>query len=189
MRTWGPLATVMALGAVGCQPELAAPGLRDLQGQVHTPTAPVGDAVHVLIFTSHECPIANGYAPTLKTLEARWSTEPRVQLFLVHVEPDLTAAAARDHARDYALAGTILLDPTHAAAQACGVTKTPEAVVMTAKGQLYRGRIDDQWRKLGSRAPAASSHDLADAVTCALQDERIPEPHPQAVGCLLPEPR
>ena len=189
MRSWGPLATVMTLSVMGCQAEVVAPGLRDLEGRVHTPTAPIGDAVHVLIFTSHECPIANGYAPTLRALEARWTSEPRVQLFLVHVDPDLTAAAARDHARDYSLAGTILLDPTHAAAKACGVTKTPEAVLVTSKGQLYRGRIDDQWRKLGSRAPRASRHDLADAVTRALKGHQIPEPHPQAVGCLLPDPR
>ena len=113
--------------------------------------------MHVLVFTSHECPIANAYAPTLQHLAASWR-DAAVQLFVVHVDPDLTAAAAREHARAYALPGTIVLDPAHVLAAALGVTRTPEAVVLTAGGPAYRGRIDDQWRSLGTRAPAATTH-------------------------------
>jgi len=179
------LATTL-LALAGCAG--GAIEVHDLNGQPHAPLQPTGDAVHVILFTSHECPIANGYAPTIASLHEAWQSEPRVRLFLVHVDPDLTAEQAREHASDYSLPGTILRDPTHQLATACGVSITPEAVVRTAKGQLYRGRIDDQWRKLGSRAPAASQHDLKDAVRLTLAGDVVPLPHPKAVGCLLPEP-
>ena len=180
------LMTVSVLG--GCAAEQVGPSLQDLDGASHAPLDVRGDRVHVLIFTSHECPIANAYAPTLQALQAEWADQPRVRLFLLHVDPDLSLEQARQHALEYQLPGTVLLDPGQAAASACGATITPEAVVLTAAGQLYRGRIDDQWRKLGSRAPAASSRDLAEAVTLALDGTRSPEPHPKAVGCLLPDP-
>lgn len=163
--------------------------LPDCQGQQHAPLAATVDAVHVILFISHECPIANGYAPTVRELHEEWSKNARVRLFLVHVDPDFSAAAAMVHAKDYELPGTILMDPEQALARQCGATITPEAIVVSAAGIGYRGRIDDQWRKLGSRAPEASQHDLADAVASVLVGLPVAQPFPKAVGCLLPEPR
>jgi len=185
------LATTVLAAACANPATTPSPALefRDLDGRAHTPLRPEGDAVHVLVFTSHECPIANGYAPTLQALHRAWQQQPRVRLFLVHVDPDLTETEAREHAAAYQLPGAILLDPRHQLVGPCGATITPEAVVRTAAGQMYRGRIDDQWRKLGSRAPAASQNDLADAVTLVLAGRPPHGPHPKAVGCLLPEPR
>lgn len=182
------LASVLFTLGTGCTKDAAAPRVADVTGAWHTPTHPIGDAVHVVVFTSQECPIANSYAPTLAKLQEAWRSEPRVRLFLVHVDPDLTVADARRHAAEYALPGAVLLDPTHAAVRASGASITPEAVVWSAGEVVYRGRIDDQWRKLGSRAPAASTNDLRDAVALALRGEPTPLPHPPAVGCLLPEP-
>lgn len=162
--------------------------VQNCKGEDHAPLTVTGDAIHVVVFTSHECPIANAYAPTLRELHAEWATDPRIRLFLVHVDPDLSADAADAHAKDYELPGTILLDPKHVLAKACGATITPEAVVMTANGIVYRGRIDDQWRKLGSRAPQASRHDLAMAVGAVVNGKQVAQPFPKAVGCLLPEP-
>ena len=160
----------------------------DLDGAPHEPLA-VGDgAVHVLVFTSHECPIANSYVPTLRELATSWNGTA-VRLFVNHVDPDLTAEAARSHARDYGLPGTIVLDPHQHLAHAVGATKTPEAVVLTRSGMVYRGRIDDQWSALGSRAQAATSHDLRDAVEAALAGRPAAVASTPVVGCLLPEPR
>jgi len=182
-----PMSLLLAL--TGCASPSSGPRVQDVDGAWHTPLDARGDDVRVLIFTSDECPIANAYAPTLGRLHEAWSEDPRVRLYLVHVDPDMTGARAAAHAREYRLPGTLLLDPTHALARACGATVTPEAVVRTEAGQVYRGRIDDLWRGLGRRGQAASSRDLADAVALARAGRRVPEPHPRAVGCLLPEPR
>ena len=183
------LACALAAPSPSCSKGPLAPSILDIAGARHAPTDVTGDAVHVLVFTSHECPIANSYAPTLGALQEAWQQTPRVRLFLVHVDPDLSAADALAHAQDYALPGTVLLDPTHAVTRACGATMTPEAVVLTAQGTAYKGRIDDQWRRLGSRAPVARTRDLADAVRAALAGERVETPFTAVVGCLLPEPR
>lgn len=184
-------AAALALGLclVACADADVGPSVPDLDGVLCAPLdVPAGD-VHVLVFTSDECPIANAYAPTLGALHETWTATGRVRLFLVHVDPDMTAARAAEHAAAYALPGRLLLDPAQTLAHACGATITPEAVVRVPGGQVYRGRIDDQWRALGSRAPAAAQRDLARAVELALAGSPVPAPHPPAVGCLFPEPR
>lgn len=176
----GALALLAACAAAG-------PRVVDLDGVAQDPRRVPRGRVHVLVFTSHECPIANAYAPTLRDLAAAWRDRP-VDLFVVHVDPDLTAAQARAHAADHGLPGTILLDPGHDLARALGATRTPEAVVLLPGAVAYRGRIDDQWPSLGTRVPATRP-DLDRAVDAALRGEATPGPHPPAVGCLLPEPR
>jgi hypothetical protein len=181
-RTFAALALWLATACTG--PVAAT----DLEGRpCELPPCPAG-AVQVVVFTSHECPIANAYAPTLQTLAAGWIDLP-VALWLVHTGPDLTPAAARMHARDYGLPGTILLDPTHHLARALGATRTPEAVVRDHRGITYRGRIDDQWVALGTRTRAATVHDLQHAVAATLAGRPVPLPHAPAVGCLLPRAR
>ena len=165
-----------------------SPTAVDLDGHPQTPLAVADGSVHVLVFTSHECPIANAYAPVLRELAEGWRHHP-VRLFLVHVDPDLTATAAREHARSYELPGTVLLDPPQQLASHLGVTRTPEAVVLRPGHVAYRGRIDDRWHALGKSQPTATRHDLQDAVALALTGRDVPLPHPWAVGCLLPEPR
>jgi hypothetical protein len=166
----------------------ASPALRDLDGALHQPLERGPGTVHVVVFTSQECPIANGYAPTLKALAASWIGKP-VRLFLAHVDPDLTAEQARAHAKAFDLPGTVLLDPHHDLARALGATRTPEAVVLGAAGIAYRGRIDDQWAALGSRAQEASVHDLRDAVAAVLAGRPVAVATTDVVGCLLPEPK
>jgi hypothetical protein len=61
--------------------------------------------------------------------------------------------------------------------------------VLDAAGLVYRGRIDDQWSALGARAPAASRHDLRDAVAARLAGRPVAVARTESVGCLLPEPR
>lgn len=153
--------------------------------------APLAAAPHevvVVVFTSHECPIANALAPTLASLAGTFRDQP-VRWSIVHVDPDLTAAAAAQHARDYALPGRILLDPQHRLVQQLGARRTPEAFVIRAGTVHYRGAIDDQWAAIGARAQAPNHQYLRDAVQQALAGQPAVPAHTEPVGCLLPEPR
>lgn len=179
---------VVAVLLVGCGSPSSKVTLTDLDGQPHAPQEVAAGQVHVVVFTSHECPIANAYAPTLGNLAKEWGNG-RVRMFMVHVDPDLPVAAARKHREDYRLPGTVLMDPTHKLATALSAVRTPEAVVLTDAGVVYRGRIDNQWPELGVRTPKATKHELRDAVEVALRGDKVPSPHPPAVGCLLPELR
>ncbi|MCA8954025.1 MAG: redoxin domain-containing protein [Planctomycetes bacterium] len=174
-----------ALAACGAPPRIE---LLDPAGGRHDPLTAAADLVQVFVVTSQECPIANAYSPAIGELARVWQNLP-VELWIVHADPDLDAAAAAAHQRDYALPDTVLLDPTHALIGALGATRTPEAIVRRNGVILYRGRIDDQWNDLGARGQSASTHDLRDAVDAALAGRPVAEPVTEVIGCLLPEPR
>ena len=79
--------------------------LLGLDGKLHGPLELQGESVHVVVFISHDCPIANSYAPTLKRLMARYQSRP-VVFYLVHVDPDLDVttaphAAGRERCRSW----------------------------------------------------------------------------------------
>ncbi|MBL8722756.1 MAG: redoxin domain-containing protein [Planctomycetes bacterium] len=190
VRRAAALAFAALCGLLACSGGGAEPGprLAAADGTVHAPLVRAQGAVHVVVFVSHECPIANAYAPTLRELAAAWAGQP-VRLYLVLVDPDLSPAAAAAHAQQYELPGTLLLDPHHELATALAATRTPEAFVLGAAGLVYRGRIDDQWHNFGARAQAANRHELRDAVAAALGGRTATVARTDAVGCLLPEPR
>ncbi len=180
-------AALVAALAAACGPTPGPVRLTDATGAEHTPLA-TGTAVVVVTFLSHECPIANAIAPTLRAI-AMDPAHAAAAFYFVHVDPDLTAAEAAAHARQYDLPATVLLDPHHELARRLGARRTPEAIVLRHGAIVYRGAIDDQWRGLGSRAPAASRHFLRDAIEAALAGRPAPIDTTEPVGCLLPEPR
>jgi hypothetical protein len=184
------LALAALLGACSARPgpDRAAAAIT-LDGATTRPLAVPAGRIHVLLFVTHDCPIANSYAPEIAAI-ARDCAAEDLRLFLVHVDPDLDAAAARAHARDYGLEGlSILLDPRHELARAIGATVTPEAAVVTAQGLQYLGRIDDRWRALGSDGQEPGHRDLRQALADLRAGRPVAVPRAPAVGCLLPEPR
>jgi hypothetical protein len=142
----------------------------------------------VLIFLGTECPVSNGYAPTLARLAGTY--RPRgVAFYGVHPDPDVTAAEAARHAAEYGLKFPLLLDPQQVLPPQTGVTRVPTAVVLTAGGRvLYRGRVDDRHAPDGRRRDEPQHRDLQGAIEAALAG-RAPEPaETEVFGCPLPPP-
>ncbi len=178
----GPLCARDPLAKVG---DFSLP---DAQGKKHTPKEWKGSKAIVLIFLGTECPVSNGYAPTLTRLAERYG--PRGVLVLgVHPDPDVTAEVARKHAKEYRLSFPTLLDPTQTLARQTGVRIMPEVAVLNPAGEmLYRGRIDDRYALDGKRRDEPRTHDLEDALTAILAG-RQPSPRAtRAFGCPLPRP-
>jgi len=143
--------------------------------------------VAVLVFVTTDCPVANRYAPELERIRAEFAKEG-VTLTLVHVDPDLTEKAARDHAEKYSLLAPVVIDRTHRLVAATGASVTPEAVVVDAAGRIrYRGRINDQFTDFGSSRKAPSTHDLRDAIRAVLEGRKIAQPETTPVGCFIPK--
>jgi thiol-disulfide isomerase/thioredoxin len=140
----------------------------------------------VYLFVTTDCPIANSYAPWIAQF-ARELRSAQVDVSLVHVDPDISAEHAQQHARDYQLDLPILLDPDQVLAQAVGATVTPMAAVISARGLEYLGRIDDRWPRRGVDGQVAAHHDLQDAVQALLRGDSVPNPRTEAVGCRLPQ--
>lgn len=139
----------------------------------------------VFIFTSIDCPIANRYAPILNSLSAAFA--PKGFVFtLVYPNPFETPAAVREHARSFSLPMAGLMDPDHLLSRLAGATVTPEAAVFRPDGhELYHGRIDNRYVSLGVERPAATRHDLEDALNATLAGKPPAEATAQAVGCFI----
>src|SRR5271157_3745831 len=82
--------------------------LRSPDGQHIDLAAPV-DGLTVLVFYSSECPISNAYSPTLDSLIAAFPAMP-VKWVGVCVDPDLSDADLKAHARDFNLKFPVVRD-------------------------------------------------------------------------------
>ena len=155
----------------------------DLNGVAHHPLDPADKAASVLIFYWQDCPISNSYAPELNRICAGHTN---FAFYIVQIDPDLTPAAAREHARQFNLRAPVLLDPQHRLVKLAKAIVTPEAVVFGKNGLiLYRGRIDDRYLALGQKRAAATRHDLAEALDALAAGKTVTTKETKAIGCLI----
>jgi thiol-disulfide isomerase/thioredoxin len=137
----------------------------------------------VLIFVRTDCPISNRYAPLIQRMSAQYET--KVALWLVYPSRTTSGEKIRQHERDYGYKLPALRDPQHALVTQAQVQVTPEAAVFDAKHHLlYHGRIDDLYQDFGRARPAATTHELDDAIRAALSG-KTPPPNAPGVGCYI----
>lgn len=142
-------------------------------------------AATVLIFTRSDCPISNRYAPTVSSLHSTYQ-ERGVDFFLVYINPRETSSSIRQHLEEYQYPCRGVHDPLHELVKMTGASVTPEAVVFDSRRKIaYRGRIDDLYVSFGQARPAATTHDLADALEAVLDGKTVAEPVTKAVGCSI----
>jgi peroxiredoxin len=171
------------------EPETPADALRrtwrDTSGQ-STAVLPAGDTRFVvLVFIRQDCPIANATLPVLLALH-RELGDKGVRIIGVHCDDQLTAAGAKAHATEYGLTFPVILDPRHTLAAATGATVTPEAAVVDTAGKVvYLGRINNLYTETRKRRAAATSHDLAAALSALLAGKAPPSTRCKATGCYI----
>jgi ribosomal protein L35AE/L33A len=166
----------------------APPVVQFLDGPATTDpfSAPKGVKAIVFLFTSTECPVSNRYAPELRRIAETFV--PQGVLFrLVYPNPSEDATAIRAHMAAFSYAGATqaLRDPKHALVKFVGATITPEAAVYAGGRVQYRGRVDNRFVDFGVDRPAATEHDLADALTAILAGKPVARPETQPVGCYI----
>jgi hypothetical protein len=162
--------------------------LHDLSGRGVDPFD--GDrAAYVFVFVRTDCPISNRYAPEVARLHGLFA--PRgVTFALVYPGDETGADAIRAHLREYSYPFTAFRDPDFSFVGTAGATVTPEAAVFDARGALrYLGRIDDRYLSAGQMRPAATQHDLADALEAILAGQEVKSIRVPAVGCLIADLR
>jgi len=92
----------------------------------------------------------------------------------VQVRSRFDAGRAREHAKEYDLKASVLLDPHHRLVKLARATVTPQAVVMGKKGEvLYSGRIDDLYTALGKKRGTATQRDLREALDAITGGKRL----------------
>lgn len=163
--------------------------LVDAAGKKHSASDWKNTKAVVMFFLSPDCPVSNFYCPEYGRL-AKTFADKGVQFYGVHPDPFVTAEDAAKHAGEFQLRFPILLDPKHTITEPSGVTVTPEAVVLSSRGQvLYRGRIDDRYNSAGVRREVPTTRDLENALQAILAGGRPAVAHTPAFGCPLPAPR
>jgi hypothetical protein len=156
---------------------------RDLADVPRHPLEPAEKEASVLVFFWQDCPVSNGYAPELNRIAA---SHTNCAFYIVQVDPELTPAAAREHATQYHFSMPVLLDPKHQLVKLARATITPEAVVFGKNGGvLYRGRIDDNYAAFGKKRASVRQHDLIDALDAIAAGQPVKLKETKAIGCLI----
>jgi peroxiredoxin len=141
----------------------------------------------VLVFTNTSCPVVQRYFPTLQALEKEYRHQG-AQFLAVNVGTDDSIVDMAAQAVKYEVEFPFVKDADGACAQALGVQRTPEVVVLDVQRRLcYRGRIDDQYRLGGTRA-TATHHDLKEALEAVLAGRAVAVKETPVDGCLITRP-
>jgi hypothetical protein len=180
------LITVCGLAPVSGTAHSGSPiVVRDLKGASVAPLARAGQKGAVLVFITHDCPIANGYAPEIERIYRAYVAK-RVPLYLVYVDASLTPAEARAHRAAYRYTCPAVLDPNHRLVKAARARVTPEAALFAPDGKLiYHGRIDDRAAAFGQVRTKPTRHDLRDALDAFLSGAHAAQPSAPAIGCTI----
>lgn len=159
-----------------------------LDGQPIDELAASGSRAVVLFFAASDCPIANRYIPEIERLDREFAAGG-VRFWWVYPNPGDTAEIVRRHQAEFSISGRVVLDTDQRLTHMAHATMTPEVAVFVPAGQelheVYRGRIDDRYVELGRERPAATRHDLEDAIRAVLGNRPLPAPGGPAVGCSI----
>jgi thiol-disulfide isomerase/thioredoxin len=160
----------------------------NLDGKAVDPFAESQGRPVVLLFVRSDCPISNRYAPLLEKISEKYGGTAR--FWLVYPDRSESSARIRSHLQEYAYSIPALRDPRHALVERASATITPEAAVFDRAGKLvYHGRIDNRYEDFGRSRPAASTHELEDAIAAAIKGSAPASGHASAVGCYIADLR
>jgi hypothetical protein len=160
----------------------------DLQGKVVEQLAPRNARFVVLIFAATDCPISKRYVPEIARIEQEFTTQG-VAVWWVFPNPGDTAVAVRKHELDFSIHSATLIDSRQELVHLAHVSVTPEAAVFAVNGaelrEIYHGRIDDRYLSFSRFRPAATRHDLEDAIRAALAGQPVAASPGGPVGCSI----
>ena len=184
MIRWFVIYTMLVGSALCAAPALA---LKDVDGNMRTPLRGAGQQLAVVFFITHDCPVANKFAPEIRRIATDF--RGKAQFTLVYVDPDLTAKELATHRKDFGYRKlTAIHDRQHQLVRATGAKVTPEAVVVDSTGQIvYRGRINNFYEDFGKPRRVITQHDLRDALKAVLAGRPVPQPQAKAIGCFIPK--
>jgi len=174
-------------GLAHAQTPVGLPGktlAEDLNGKPLDPFTTSEGRVVVLLFVRTDCPVSDRYAPLLQELNGKF--HGKADFWLVYPDREQSASQIRKHLQDFRYPIPALRDTQRALVRRSKATITPEAAVFDASGRLlYHGRIDNRYEDLGRSRASATTHELDDAITAALDRKAVTPDHVPAVGCYI----
>jgi thioredoxin-related protein len=165
-------------------PPARSSGPQNIDAKDEDPWIAARGKVVVLIFVRTDCPVANRYAPEIQRL--RDAHVSHAAFWMVYPDKKESAEAIRQHQREFRLTLPVLRDADRRLMKRAEVSVTPEAAVFDPQGRLvYHGRIDNWFEEIGRARPAATTHELADAIAAARSGHPHSLPNAPAIGCYL----
>ena len=111
----------------------------------------------LLVFTSHDCPIANAYAPRIQQISDDYRHEASAAFWCTSI-PARPLSSSRRTPENTASECRSCTIRQHEWVRRAEATVTPQAVLLDRQGRtVYSGRIDDQYVDFGSKRRAALS--------------------------------
>ena len=145
------------------------------------------DSLTVYVFLHDECKISQFYTLELNRLHEAYRTQ---KVGFVGYFPNATTTAERIETfrKDYKISFPLLEDYTKDLTRKLGITITPEVAVWDHRSnqQIYRGRIDDSYVRVGKRKTHPQQYDLVGII-----EDWLTHPDPQflvqtqAIGCFI----
>lgn len=158
--------------------------LQGTDGKLHKPLVSEGGQPVVLFFVSPFCSTTRPFMPEINAIAADYAGKASVHL--IHSDSEITVEVALQHADMSKVTASVLVDKEQKLARLVQVAITPEAVVLSASGDvLYKGRINDLYLGPTKRQRAATTKDLRDALDAILAGKPVAAPQPEAQGCKI----
>ena len=165
--------------------EWAKVSLSDTEGKVHTAAEWEGKRAIVLLFVSTDCPLSNGYVPEFNRLANAYAGQG-VVFYAVQGDATIAAGEVRRHVKEFGYGFPYLFDPQESLATYTGATTTPEAAVLSPRGELlYLGRIDNRLEDYGKRRVQVTEFDLRNALDAIVSGKAVPRPRTKPFGCAI----
>lgn len=156
----------------------------DLDGHQVNPLSADSGKVVVLVFLRRDCPVSGRYAPVIQQISQRFVSS--ASFFLVYPDKSETPEALRKSVADYGYHLPVLRDTEHVLVKLSHVQITPEVAVFDRSHKLvYDGRIDDWYVDLSRARPAATTHELEDAIRAAQSKSSVARTEIRGVGCYI----
>lgn len=143
----------------------------------------------VLLFvTGNGCPIARQSLPALKELQAEYGPQG-VEVWLLNSNPQDDREAIRKEAVEFEHSFPVLVDAGQWVAQALGVTRTCEAILIgTSDWKVhYRGMVDDRLG-YGAQKSQAERRPLTDALKEFVAGRPVAVARTEFKGCAITFP-
>jgi len=156
----------------------------DLDGRAVNPLATDSGKIVVLVFLRRDCPVSSRYAPVIQQISKEYAD--RANFWLVYPDKSESPEAIRKYLQDYGYHLPALRDPEHVLVKLGRAQITPEVAVFDRGHQLvYDGRVDNWYVDLGRARPAATTHELDDAIRAAMAGKTVAKSEVRGVGCYI----
>lgn len=142
-----------------------------------------GKQATVFMSLSIECPLSNGYVPTLNQLHGDFSAKG-ISFVALNANDGQSLKLMAQHQKEFQIKFPLVKDAGALVAKGLGLTHCPEVCVVDQAGHIcYRGRIDDRYTRRGSAPGPIRQSDLQQALRQLLSGEKITIARTEPVGC------